>query len=131
MPYAHHILIHFPIALGLLAAVAAVLAVVRPSPFRDDAARILGYLAATAAVCAAAAGLLSARHLLDEGVVDSAAVFRHRNVAILATLVLIVCAGLGGLGPRRSSARVTLAFTCRARASSRNPTSVSGADTCM
>lgn len=58
MPYAHHILVHFPIALGLLAAACAALAGVRPSPSHDEAARFIGYLAAVAAVFASVAGLL-------------------------------------------------------------------------
>ncbi len=108
MPYAHHILVHFPIALGLLAAACAALAGVRPSPSHDEAARFIGYLAAVAAVFASVAGLLSAGHLLSEGVVDSALVSRHRNVALVATMVFVASAGLGAIGHRRSSARVTL-----------------------
>lgn len=103
MAYAHHLLIYFPVAFGLLGALCVVLGWWR----RDDdlwtvARRRLSYLAALAALLAIATGLLSADHLIEGGVPE-ATVARHRNVALVAGGLFVLVAIAGWLGHRRDS----------------------------
>ena len=81
MPYAHHLLLHFPIALGMVAALFAALAWARPDPRWTAMARALVYLTLGSAVAAATTGLLSAGHLLEEGA-DASNIELHRNLAL-------------------------------------------------
>lgn len=81
MPYAHHLLLHFPIALGVVAALFAALAWARPDPRWTAMARALVYLTLGSAVAAATTGLLSAGHLLEEGA-DASNIELHRNLAL-------------------------------------------------
>ncbi|MBI3201136.1 MAG: hypothetical protein HYZ29_06290 [Myxococcales bacterium] len=90
MPYLHHLLVQFPIALAWLAAVSSLAA------FRgNERWRWLGQLAAFSAVAVAvlvaATGLLSAAHVIEMGG-DPAQIARHRNLALGATGVLAVSA---------------------------------------
>lgn len=100
MPYLHHVAIHFPIALGMLAALACVLGWIRGGWFRDGR-RLLSYLVALAAIVAVTSGLLSASHVVGE--IDAAKVARHRGVALIAASVAILTALLGFIGARRGS----------------------------
>lgn len=81
MPYAHHLFLHFPIALGMVAALFAALAWARPDPRWTTMARSLAYLTLGAAVAAATTGLLSADHLLEDGA-DASKIELHRNLAL-------------------------------------------------
>lgn len=99
MPYLHHVAIHFPIALGMLAALACVLGWIRGGWFRDGR-RLLSYLVAFAAVVAVTSGLLSASHVVGE--IDVASVARHRNVALIAASIASLTALIGFVGARRA-----------------------------
>lgn len=101
MPYLHHVAIHFPIALTMLAALCAGLAQVGVGSMSRDARRWLAYLAAASALVAITSGLLSASHVGGE--IDDIKVARHRNVALLATALSVTTAILGWVGHRRSS----------------------------
>lgn len=104
MPYLHHVAIHFPIALAMLAALGSIVAWIRGDWFRD-ARRLLSYLVTLSALVAATSGLLSAAHVAGE--IEDSKVARHRNVALTAASIAILTGLLGFVGARkRSSALV-------------------------
>ncbi|MBS2012581.1 MAG: hypothetical protein JST00_06835 [Deltaproteobacteria bacterium] len=89
MAYVHHLVIHFPIAFVSLAALVALVAVVRRDPARGREAAALLALATLAAVVAAGSGLLSAGHFIDGGG-DAGKVALHRNLALGAAALTLV-----------------------------------------
>lgn len=102
MPYLHHTLIHFPVALSLVAALCALVALVRPDAFWVDAQRRLTYATALAASISATTGLLSAGHVIEGGVPE-ATVALHRNIALAGTGLVVLAALVGFIGYRRDS----------------------------
>lgn len=91
MAYLHHVLIHFPVALGAVAALFVVLSWLRPAGPWGATARALAYLAALGAIAAAVTGLVAASHVAEMGG-DADAVRRHRNVALPAAIALVIAA---------------------------------------
>jgi uncharacterized membrane protein len=91
MAYLHHVLLHFPVALSVTAALFVVLSWFRPSGSWAETARWVLYLAALAAVATAITGLVAASHVVDLGG-DADAVRRHRSVALPAAIALVVAA---------------------------------------
>jgi uncharacterized membrane protein len=99
VPYLHHVLIHFPIAFGLAAAVCSVMAL------RSDerwwwGERLAANAAAALALTAVVSGLLSAGHVIEMGG-DPAQIATHRNVGLGATGLMLAAVVARWLGPKR------------------------------
>ena len=109
MPYLHHVVIHFPVALSLIGALATLIAWFRRDAFWTDAQRRLAYVTALAAIVAIMTGLLSAAHLLEDGAVADAVVLFHRNIALGGTGLAVLTALVAFVGHRQSSAGLALA----------------------
>jgi uncharacterized membrane protein len=103
MPYLHHVIIHFPVALSLVGALTVLIAWLRGDAFWTDAQRRLTYATALAAIVAITTGLLSADHLLEDGAVPRAVVLFHRNVALAGTALIVLSALVALEGRRRDS----------------------------
>lgn len=88
MPYLHHLLVHFPVAFSLAAAIGALLAM-RAEERWGWLGRIAAIAAVAAAVLTAVTGLLSAGHVIEMGG-DAGQIARHRNLALGATGLLAV-----------------------------------------
>ena len=101
MPWLHHILNHFPIALAQVAAIALVVARLRTGEPLATASRWLVYLSALSALPVAATGLLSAGHVVEMGG-DAAKIALHRDWAGLSGDGMISM-GLGWRGMFRPS----------------------------
>ena len=105
MAYVHHLALHFPIALGILAPLLIVLGWKRAA---DDgwrrAALFVACFAAAGAIVAAASGLLAASHVIESGG-DASRIGLHRNVALAATALLILAAASAWRAQLRGSFR--------------------------
>ncbi len=89
--YLHHVLVHFPIALGLLAAVMAVVNRRRGTDSIDRHWRIVLQAVAGATVLAVVAGLLAAPHAEEAGLpLDK--LFWHRLFGIAAGVSFVLAA---------------------------------------
>jgi uncharacterized membrane protein len=112
--YLHHVLLNFPLALSIAAAVGYIVGWLKKSAQLQTWARGLTYAAACLAILAAAAGLLSAAHVVASGG-DPTLVDRHRNAGLLAVVTLLASAatswriGVKGNRPEPRSWPATLA----------------------
>lgn len=84
--YLHHALLHFPVALIALAGLLFLLGLAKRLKGLNEPAYTLLQLGVLFGILAAIPGLLSAGHIIEDGV-DSAVVAGHRNAALLAVLV--------------------------------------------
>ncbi len=110
MPWLHHILNHFPIAVSALAAVALVIAWVRPGDAIARASRWTVYLTAASAILASGTGLFSAGHVIEMGA-EPASVELHRNLALGGTLLSVLAAASMWIdAKRRHRGAATLAL---------------------
>lgn len=91
MAWFHHMLIHFSAAVSVLGAGAALFALLRSNAEVRRLARLFAYIAAMGALLSAATGLLSASHYVSDGG-NPTALQGHRNVALLATALLVTSA---------------------------------------
>jgi uncharacterized membrane protein len=96
---AHHVLLHFPVALSVLAAALHCVAAWRDDHVLRRFARFVVYLAALGAVIAVVTGLVSAGHVVEQGG-DATAVVRHRNAALLAGALLLASGAASWFKPR-------------------------------
>ncbi len=101
MPYLHHVVLHFPIALTIASAFVHTVAWIRKDDTAFALGRVLVYLAAVSALVAASSGLLSADHVVELGG-DARAIARHRNAALAFTAMVVVAAGASYAWQRRS-----------------------------
>lgn len=107
-PWFHHVFLHFPIVLFIIGGLFAVFILFKPTPRLHNALLLLFGFGVLLGLAATIAGLLSADHLIEEGVAE-ARVNGHRNAAII-TMVLgaisLVLLSLRGAREKRGAFRI-------------------------